>query len=534
MGNSTIIVSSKYEELLVAEQDLGSLETGGRHLQSTPKFAHWVHVAINGTSFTKGSISGSIIDNNGGRLQLSDCIVANNTAESMVKSAFGTLAMSSTEFDKNVVGSDIGVVLGDVGVVVLDAESSLELNEGNCISATSSTSGDHCDGIDYAGVCIAFDPCDASTNAATGPCFSDWDDLVVAVRDRPNNEVDFIICPGAALIATATPVVINANGITIQCGTPSSQSKNCFISGGYSHFHVEGSSSGVQLARLSMSASTGSNIMALGTADAKLTVRDCEFIMNEGSTAIIINSGESMSSSFSSSSSSSSSSLTDTAGGAASSAMSVEVVNCTFARNELTFGTIANNGGALSVYNSRFLENSGNGGNIVVMKRGTCDVEGSCFSLSSSVAPGTIFVEEGSVIIGNENNFGTKNTAGGYADGSVCFDIFQQDNDADCLIEGSSKCTGSCKEFTASSCRLDSGDNSTADNGISFPAFNKDGGPLYSKIVPITVSIVVCVLLVLGLIGITLRRRKSNGRHSCRRGTNRREYGGVDDGNFHY
>ena len=532
MGNSSIIVSSKYEELLAAEQDLGSLETGGRHLQidppSTPKFAHWIHVTINGTSFTKGSISGSIINNSGGRLQLSDCIVANNTAESMVKSEFGTLAMSSTKFDSNELGSDIGVVLGDVGVVVLDAESSLELNEGNCIPAASSTS-DHCDGIDYAGVCIAFDSCDDATDVATGLCFSDWDDLVVAVRDRPNNEVDFIICPGAALIATATPVVINANGITIQCGTPSSQSKNCFISGGYSHFHVEGSSSGVQLARLSMSASTGSNIMALGTADAKLTVRDCEFIMNEGSTAIIINSGESMSSS-----SSSSSSSTDTAGGAASAAMSVEVVNCTFARNELTFGTNANTGGALSVYNSRFLENSGNGGNIVVMKRGTCDVEGSCFSLSSSVAPGTIFVEEGSVIIGNENNFGTENTAGGYADGSVCFDIFQQAKDADCLIEGSSKCTGSCKEFTASSCRLDSGDNSTADNGISFPAFNKDGGPLYSKIVPITVAIVVCVLLVLGLIGITLRRRKSNGRRSRTRGTNRREYGEVDDGNFHY
>ena len=242
-------------------------------------------MAISGTSFTMETVNGAIIDNYGGRLQLSSCTYANNTAESMVKSEYGTVAMSSTKFETN-------DIRGDAGVVVLDSESSLELNEGNCDAAASSTSN-QCGGIDYGGVCIAFDSCDTVTNETTlevvgdgGSCFSDWDDLVVAVRDRPNNEIDFSICPGAALIATTTPVVITANGITIQCGTFLSPSKNCFISGGYSHFHVEGSSSGVQLARLSMSASTGSSIMGLGTSDASLTIRDCEFIANEGSTVI--------------------------------------------------------------------------------------------------------------------------------------------------------------------------------------------------------------------------------------------------------
>lgn len=481
-------------------------------------------MAISDTSFTTEAASGSIIDNYGGRLQLTSCAYVNNTAESMVKSEFGTVAISSTVFDMN-------DVRGDVGVVVLDSESSLELNEGNCDAAAPSTSN-RCGGIDYGGVCILFDSCDTLTNETMqdvgdgGPCFTDWDDLVAAVRDRPNNEIDFIICPGAALVATTSPVVINANSITIQCGTASSQSKNCFISGGYSHFHVEGSAAGVQLARLSMSASTGSSIMGLGTSDATLTVRDCEFVMNEGSTAIIINNGEIMSSTAS-----------IAAAGALTAAMSVEVVNCTFARNELSFGTIANNGGELSVINSRFMENSGAGGNIVVMKRGTCNIQGCCFGLSSSVSPGTIFVGEGSVIIGNENNFGSENSAGGLSDGSTCFDIFHETKDSDCLNGGSSKCAGSCKAFTASSCRLDDtgeSENSVDNEDISVPAFNKDGGSQSSKIVPIVVATIVCVLIVFGLIGIILRRRKSNVRRSQRRGTSRRDYGEVDDDDFYY
>lgn len=505
-----------------AEQGLGSLDTGGRRYLETPKFAHWIHLVMNGTSFTTEAVNGAIIDNYGGRLQLSNCTYANNTAESMIKSEYGTLVMTSSEFDTNEMTSD-------AGVVVLDSESSLELNEFNCDASASGTSNS-CAGIDYGGNCIAFDSCDTLTDETTlgegeGPCFTDWDDLVVAVRDRPRNEIVFIICPGAALIATANPVVIEANSITIQCGTTLSQSKNCFISGGYSQFHIEGSSSGVILERLSMSATTGSNIMAAGTSDASLTVRDCEFIMNEGSSTIIINNGNTIGSS--------TSPVTATA--AAAAAMSVEVINCTFARNQLSFGTIANNGGELSVFNSRFVENTGTGGNIVVMKRGTCNVRGCCFSLSSSVAPGTIFVEEGSVVIGNENNFGSENTAGGYADGSTCFDIFQQAKDADCLNSGSTKCTGSCKEFTASTCRLDdTGENSTANGDISIPAFNKSGGSLSSKIVPITVATIVCVFIVLGLVGIILRRRKTNGRRFRRRDSNRSEYDGVDSDNYNY
>ena len=65
--------------------------------------------------------------------------------------------------------------------------------------------------------------------------------------------------------------------------------------------------------------------MALGTSDASLVVRNCNFIANEGSSAIVINNGVSMTSSGGGESTS-----------GATAAMSVEVINCTFARNELS------------------------------------------------------------------------------------------------------------------------------------------------------------------------------------------------------
>jgi len=171
---------------LSAEQGLGSLDTGGRRYLETPKFAHWIHLVMNGTSFTTEAVNGAIIDNYGGRLQLSNCTYANNTAESMIKSEYGTLVMTSSEFDTNEMTSD-------AGVVVLDSESSLELNEFNCDASASGTSNS-CAGIDYGGNCIAFDSCDTLMDETTlgegeGPCFTDWDDLVVAVRDRPRNEI---------------------------------------------------------------------------------------------------------------------------------------------------------------------------------------------------------------------------------------------------------------------------------------------------------------------------------------------------------
>ena len=59
-------------------------------------------------------------------------------------------------------------------------------------------------------------------------------------------------------------------------------------------------------------------------------------------------------------------------------------------------------------------------------------------------------------MIGNENNFGSMNTAGGYGKDGTCFDIFQEAKDAGCLEGGASttECNGSCKEFTSSVCAL--------------------------------------------------------------------------------
>ena len=193
--------------------------------------------------------------------------------------------------------------------------------------------------------------------------FSNWNDLLVAVRDQPANRRDCIFFPESTLIATSSPVVIDAGGITIKCGAKNDM--NCFISDGYSHFHIVGLSKGVTLERLIISRATGSSIMAFRNKGAKSIHRDCDFMKNEGGNAIYIHNEQT---------------TRIPANGplvimnlllsTPTAAMTVEVINCVFANNDLIFGTIASIGGTLTVRNSRFNKNSGSGGDIVVSNYG--------------------------------------------------------------------------------------------------------------------------------------------------------------------
>jgi len=352
-------------------------------------------------------------------------------------------------------------------------------------------------------------------------CFADWDDLVVAVRDRPADKREFVICPESTLSVTSPVIIEDSNYITIQCGTDESPSKNCVIEGGFSHFHIVGSSSSVQLARLNMAKSTGSSIMALGSSGATLNLRECEWTMNEGASAILIRNDEGL----------------NTAGGSGldimpmlvssgeTAAMSVEVTDCVFRSNELTFGAITNVGGTLSVNRTKFVKNAGRSGDIVVTNNGTCTVQASCFDGSSSVAPGVIFVENGSEITDNVNNFGLEISAGSHT-GGTCTDVFVEAEGADCL--GSDSCAGTCMEFSATMCPMDAsmgGSESGMETGtptadapaediIKAPAHaNSDseasGSPNF---VPILVAMLVSACAVFGLAGfIFFRRRKAKG-----------------------
>ncbi|KAL7547651.1 hypothetical protein ACHAWF_010936 [Thalassiosira exigua] len=586
-GNATIMVSSFSDELTLEDQDPGVLThnddllnadndgLGGagpvdanrppaEEAAGPAPIAHSIHLALRDTTFSSEVVDTSIVVNRGARVQATGVTFANNTAESIVRSDDrGTVALESTVFATN-------DVTGDAGVVVLEEGSALERNEGTCIDVSGDTRGDagapdagaaaegdggaqggaadarldgatgadlRCEGVVSGGVCDSFRACDdaADATASTGasedaPCFSDWDALVAAVRDEPPARLDFVVCPGATLVVT-TPVVISHDYVTIQCGTELNPSKNCVVSGGHSHFRVASSPTGVMLARLMMTSCSGSSVMALGSAEAVLDLRECEWVNNAGASVVLIHDDETLSAEGGALDAMPMPQAEEAS--AAPSAMSVSVRGCTFGKNDLTFGAIANVGGTVAIYDSKFAENAGRG-DVVTVRGGSVTLRGNCFDASASVAPGVVFVQRGSELVENKENFGFGVTAGAYADGKTCVDVFREADGADCLGGGAANCRGTCTKFTATECRA--GKSSDADDGLLASAVDSEGGegegegnaptaaptkgrivvPAYNKseesgssnTVPIAVASVVCAFVVFGLVGIVVRRRK--------------------------
>lgn len=205
--------------------------------------------------------------------------------------------MSETEFADN-------VITGDSGLVEYDDDSTLESNEKNCDSSGESESAvssrllqnqapPTCNGIYSDGLCRQFDEtCSAdledneliSSEQIIEGCVSTWDELVTVVRERIDDEKDFIICPRSTLeIDSSTsqaPVVIDTDYITIKCGESGLLSDECAIVGGLTQFHVTGSATGIELAGLKMLSSRGSSIVAAGKKDATLRLKDCEWVVS--------------------------------------------------------------------------------------------------------------------------------------------------------------------------------------------------------------------------------------------------------------
>jgi len=585
-GNATIMISSHSDELKVDDQDTGSPSQVDDLLSGNPdgilgillghkSYSHSIHLAIKDTAFSQEEVENSIIENKGGRINSSNVIFINSIARSIIRSENGTVSLMSTEFRMN-------DIKGEEGVVVLDSEWALEENENSCLllkdNAAPTAEGavmendglgsfserraedgvtggdapeDYCEGITSNGDCNTFfSTCSTppptpmiptfdgtntipDANMTSADCFSDWDELVIAVQERPPERLDFIICPSATLTVTEPVVIEDSNYITISCGTELSPSKDCVIQGGFSHFHILGTSSGVQLARLEMTTSTGSSIMALGSSGATLNLMECNWTMNEGVSAIIIHNNESLNIGAGPALDIMPMLETETA------AMSVGVKDCMFAKNDLSFGAITNIGGSLTVDNSKFEENSGKSGDIVVTNRGSCSIQESCFNASSSIAPGVIFVEEGSEISKNSNNFGEGVTSGGYDGGGSCSSVFLENQGANCL--DSTTCSGTCLEFSAALCSavpspgaigigVDEATtpSSLNDEQIYVPAYvHGEGGESGSpEIAPIAVSAVIGAFALFGMLGIVFKRARSKNRGNGGAGAERSSGGG--------
>eukprot|EP00804_Cyclotella_cryptica_P001420 CCRYP_003674-RB/>CCRYP_003674-RB protein AED:0.04 eAED:0.04 QI:199/1/1/1/0.8/0.5/6/2230/1315 len=385
-GPATIILTSQHDKMVT--KDAGVLAQNDDIFDARAgnvPMAHSIHLALEDSTFDSDNVKGSVIVNDGGRLQASNCMFSSNTADSIIQVESGTLAMSRTEFARN-------TITGETGLVAIDGGSSVESNDNNCDTTSSSSAVESdvamdtlvssrflqdnatdfgnvtmenetalltvtgasdvnatitsssiagasmlatatstsdinpteseinlmdnstegvlspslappdstaCAGIFTNGICRKFDSAckveeDEMLDESVAGCLSSWDDLVTAVRERLDDERDFMICPHSTMdIESSTakaPVVIDSDYITIKCGADGSVSDECSIVGGISQFYVVGTSSGVELAGLRMISSTGSSIIAAGTKEATLHLKNCEWASHTGESVILLKS----------------------------------------------------------------------------------------------------------------------------------------------------------------------------------------------------------------------------------------------------
>lgn len=348
-------------------------------------------------------------------------------------------------------------------------------------------------------------------------CHDNWTDLKYAVENRIVDGLEvlshigslyFKICPNSTLDASSGPIVIDYDYITVQCGNDGRKSDNCQIIGGFVHFHIVGASTDIELAGLRMSSSTGSSIIAAGKKDATLKINDCEWMANSGASAVLIRNNATVDAN-------NTTGILDITSMLASSeaAMSVVLSGAGFMQNVLTYGTVVNVGGSLTIDKGRFNGNEIRVGDVAVMENGELFISNTCFDESASMMPGTIFIDDTSSLQENVNTFGFDNTDGGFDNGLTCTDIFKVAVGADCSTEAN--CNGTCTTFTSKTCPLDVPSFPTSTPEGTDKAENPDTDYVRNKnptdkasIVPVIVAVIICAFMVFGLIFIICKRRR--------------------------
>ncbi len=352
---------------------------------------------------------------------------------------------------------------------------------------------------------------------AAKDCHDNWNDLKYAVENRIVDGIEvlshigslyFKICPNSTLDASSGPIVIDYDYITVQCGNYGLKSDNCQIIGGFSHFHFLDSSTDNELVGLRMSASKGSSIIAAGTKEASLKISHCEWMANSGESAVLIRNNATVDASKTTEILDISSMLNSS-----EAAMTVVMSNVGFMQNVLTYGTVVNVGGSLSIDKGRFNGNEIRYGDIAVMKSGELFISDSCFDESSSMVPGTIFIDESSFLQENANTFGFLNTDGGFDNGLTCTDIFIVAVGSDCST--GANCNGTCSTFTSKTCPLDISSLPTVTPGGKDKATAPGTEYVVSRnptdkasIVPIIVAVLVCSFILFGLAFIIYKRTR--------------------------
>jgi len=98
--------------------------------ENSDQLSHSIHLNVDQTEFISEEVETSVIVNSGGKLSTSRSLFIDNKAESIISSESGTTNVIRTEFARNEVSND-------EGIIVLDAWSQMEESELNCANDES-------------------------------------------------------------------------------------------------------------------------------------------------------------------------------------------------------------------------------------------------------------------------------------------------------------------------------------------------------------------------------------------------------------
>ena len=289
--------------------------------------------------------------------------------------------------------------------------------------------------------------------------------LAAAIQDQKFDdgvEVVFSLCPNT-MYEIANPILIDRGYLVVQCGTKGNVGGNCTISGGTSHFRIVDSPTQVTLRGLKMTGTSLVTIQAIASSSTRLTVQHCVFEGIHGSAAVLV---------YNQAAGEEYTDQTDLVNLKPPSAksMSAEFNFCQFIDNEATDATIVNIGGSTQFNHTAFAGNSGSQtGTICGISGATVAISSSCFVDNESSFPGNIFLENGSELLLNQNNFGTGNKGA-----KGCSDIFSETS-GNCFDSGS--CDGVCSIFEASRCFVSENDLSYSTSAPSTATTNVYGEP---------------------------------------------------------
>jgi len=132
----------------------------------------------------------------------------------------------------------------------------------------------------------------------------------------------------------------------------------------------------------------------------------------------------------------------------------VDFKNSMFTANEVSFSSVAINGGTAMFNQTVFLQNTDSAYGVVrASGDASISLRSSCFISNRGNLPGTVFIESSSSLMANFDTFGRGNVVSG----GTCNTVFEETTGSSCTLlqrQTELTCDGTCSLFTATTCAV--------------------------------------------------------------------------------